>query len=88
MKFRIWSVLGIVQPIFTFYYTLAEGIIILVGNVSDNVYIFLIRITRRVDQAISVCPSGSVDLAMSVCLKVVVAMSVCPSVLIPFETSV
>jgi len=66
MKFRIWSVLGIVQPIFTFYYTLAEGIIILVGNVSDNVYIFLIRITR----------------------KVVVAMSVCPSVLIPFETSV
>jgi len=57
MKFRIWSVLGIVQPIFTFYYTLAEGIIILVGNVSDNVYIFLIRITRKVVVAIDLWPT-------------------------------
>jgi len=52
---------------FRYFYTLAEGIMISVrslqrseGSVSDpinKIYIFLICMTRRVDLAISVCPS-------------------------------
>jgi len=56
-----------------YYYTLAQGILISVRSLQRSegfrpheVYIFLISMTRRVDLAMSVCPSVSTQTSLSV----------------------